>query len=44
MTDTGGDQRKEPKLETTEKGGDKAKKGKKARTKTWSDLEKGLKT
>ena len=40
----GGNQRKEPEPQQTEKGGDKAKKGKKAKTKTWSDVVKGLKT
>ena len=36
----GSERRKEP----TEKGGDKAKKGKKVRTKIWLDVVKGLKT
>ena len=40
----GSDRRKKHGPEPTEKGGDKAKKGKKARTKTWSDVVKGLKT
>ena len=40
----GSDRRKEPGPEPTKKGGDKAKKGKKARTKTWLDVVKGLKT
>ena len=40
----GRDRRKQPGLEPNEKGGDKAKKGKKAKTKTWSDVVKGLKT
>ena len=37
----GGNCREEPK--TAKLGGDKAKKGEKAKTKTWSDVVKGLK-
>ena len=33
----------EPEPEPTEQGGDKAKKGREAMTKTWSDVVKGLK-
>ena len=40
----GRNQRDEPKPKTTEQGEGKAKKGIEARTKTWSDLVKGLKT
>ena len=38
----GSNQRNEPKPETTERGEGRAKNGRKARTKTWSDVVKGL--
>ena len=38
----GNDQRNEPKLKPTEQGRGKAKKAMKAKTKTWSDVVKGL--
>ena len=46
MTDMGGATKRnepEPEPEPTEQGGDKAKKGREAMTKTWSNVVKGLK-
>ena len=39
----GSNQRNEPKSKITEQGGGKAKKGRKANTRTWADMVKGLK-